>query len=390
MNGADFFLAVNFLIGLSFAVVFLIVSTRSRSKVAARWIALAYAVASFSTIAELLVAHTPWVRVFAILAFATVLAGLLLIRVGVGRLYGVPANPKLLIAFFCVSIGLDLTIYDLPRGTWAHALSYQTPFALAIFFSAAAVLRSSRRTTIDRVVAVLLVAAGLQFLVKAVAAVHVGAGQTPSDYVHSYYALVSQSLTGVFVVIIGLMLLSVFVLEIMAEERSNSEVDALSEIFNRRGFDNHCDIALRRVRGPHAVVLCDLDHFKKVNDTYGHYSGDCVIRAFAELLRASAPANAVIGRLGGEEFCVMLPGVPSDAALMFAQAVRGSFAVQPLPSMPQGFRMTASFGLAIFHNASELPAAIRHADAALYEAKASGRNCVRSHRERSGVALVVL
>ncbi|WP_165219384.1 GGDEF domain-containing protein [Affinirhizobium pseudoryzae] len=390
MNGADFFLVVNFSIGLSFAVVFLIVSTRSRSRTAALWIAAAYAVASFSTISELLVAHTGWVKLFAVAAFATVLAGLLLIRVGIGRLYGVPASPVLLVTFFCISIGLDLIIYDLPRGSWEHSLGYQTPFALAIFVSAAAVLRSSRRTAIDRVMAVLLLAAGLQFLVKAVAAVEVGAGQTAADYVHSYYALVSQSLTGVFVVIIGLMLLSVFVLEIMAEERSNSEVDALSEVLNRRGFDNHCEAALRRMRGPHAVVLCDLDHFKKVNDTYGHYSGDCVIRAFAELLRASAPENAVIGRLGGEEFCVLLPGVPSDAALMFAQAVRGSFAVQALPSMPQGFRMTASFGVAAFHNAVELPAAIRNADGALYEAKASGRNCVRSHRERSGVSLVML
>lgn len=390
MNGADFFLVMNFLIGLSFSVVFVIVSTRSRSRIAARWIAAAYAVASFATISELLVAHTDWVKLFAVTAFATVLAGLLLIRVGIGRLYGVPVSPGLLISFFCVSVGLDLAIYDLPRGTWAHSLTYQAPFALAVFFSAAAVLRSSRRTAIDRVMAVLLLAAGLQFLVKAVAAVQVGAGQTASDYVHSYYALVSQSLTGVFVVIIGLMLLSVFVLEIMAEERNNSEVDALSEVLNRRGFDNHCELALRRIRGPHAVVLCDLDHFKKVNDTFGHYAGDCVIRAFAQLLRASAPDNAVICRLGGEEFCVMLPGVPTDAALMFAQAVRGSFAVQAMPNMPHGFRMTASFGVSSFHNSVELPAAIRNADGALYEAKASGRNCVRSHRERSGVSLVVL
>ncbi len=63
---------------------------------------------------------------------------------------------------------------------------------------------------------------------------------------------------------------------------------------------------LRRLPGPHALILCDLDHFKRINDTYGHYSGDCVIRAFADLLKASAPENAVVGRLGGEEFCVLL------------------------------------------------------------------------------------
>ena len=390
MNGADFFLAVNFLIGLSFAVVFLIVSTRSRSRIAALWIAAAYAVASLSTIAELLVAHTSFVRLFAILAFASVLAGMLLIRVGIGRLYGVPASSTVLILFFLISLGVDLLIYDLPRGTWLHSYSYQSPFALAMFLSAAAVLRSSRRAPIDRAMAVLLIMTALMFLAKATAAVVFGSGQTAKDYIHSYYALISQSSTGVFVVLIGLMLLSVFVLEIMAQERSNSEVDALSEVLNRRGFDNHCDMRLRRLPGPHALILCDLDHFKRINDTYGHYSGDCVIRAFADLLKASAPQNAVVGRLGGEEFCVLLPGVPADAALMFAQAVRGSFAMQVLPGMPSSFRMTASFGVATFQAAGELSVAVRNADAALYEAKASGRNCVRLYRERGTTPLIVV
>ncbi|MDO1583659.1 GGDEF domain-containing protein [Rhizobium oryzicola] len=390
MNGADFFLVVNFLIGLSFAVVFLIVSTRSRSRIAARWIAAAYAIASFSTISELLVAHTEFVKFFALTAFATVLAGLLLIRIGIGRLYGVPASPAPLIVFYGIALVLDLIVYELPRGTWVHSFSYQTPFALAIFFSATAVLRSSRRAPIDRAIACLLFMTGFMFIAKAAAAVLLGAGATAKDYVHSYYALVSQSSTGVFVVLVGLMLLSVFVLEIMAQERSNSEVDALSEVLNRRGFDNHCDMRLRRLPGPHALILCDLDHFKKINDTYGHYSGDCVIRAFADLLKASAPENAVVGRLGGEEFCVLLPGVPADAALMFAQAVRGSFAMQVLPGMPSSFRMTASFGVATFQAAGELSVAVRNADAALYEAKASGRNCVRLYRERGTTPLIVV
>nr|WP_289851948.1 GGDEF domain-containing protein [Rhizobium sp. SSA_523] len=368
------------MIGLSFSAAFLIVSTRSRSRVAALWIAAAYAVASLSTLSELLVAFTSFPRFFAMMAFATVLSGLILIRVGIGKLYGIPAHPLWLAGYFSLAMALDVWIYDLPRGTWAHALSYQAPFALVVFLSAIAVLRSSRKMLIDRAMAVLLFIAAAQFLMKAVAAVLVGAGRTAGDYVHTYYALVSQSATGVAVVLIGLMLLSVFVLEIMAEERSNSEVDALSEVLNRRGFDNHCEMALRRMRGPHSVILCDLDHFKRVNDTYGHYSGDCVIRAFAALLRASAPDHAVIGRLGGEEFCVVLPGVPLEAAVMFAQAVRGSFAVQSVAGLPHHFRISASFGVTAFRETNELSTALRQADLALYEAKESGRNAVRIFR----------
>ncbi|MGF9691455.1 GGDEF domain-containing protein [Rhizobium sp. 0TCS1.26] len=388
MNGANYFLIVNFLVGISFCTVFLIVSTRSRSRIAARWIAVAYAVASLSAIAELLVAYSDFPKVFAIAAFMSVLAGLLLIRVGVARLYGVPAHLTALAGFFCAAVVLDVFIYDLPRGTWLHALSYQTPFALAMLFSAIAVIRSSRREPIDRAMVVLLSVATLQFPVKAVIAVLVGAGPTAKDYVHSPYALVSQSMTGVFVVLVGLMLLSVFVLEIMEEARSDSEVDALSSVFNRRGFDAGCERVLRRQPvGPHALILCDIDHFKRVNDTFGHYSGDRVIRTFADLLSNSAPEDAVVGRLGGEEFCVMLPGVSLNAAMLFAQALRGSMAMQPIAGLPQTFRVTASFGVSIFKSSADMSAAMRFADNALYEAKAAGRNCVRQHQSVMPIAM---
>lgn len=381
MNGVNFFLVVNFLIGLSFSVVFLIVSTRSRSRVAARWIAAAYAVACLSTIAELLVAYTDWVKFFALFAFASVLGGLLLIRVGIGKLYGVPAHPLGLGLFFCASLCVAWLIYDLPRGTWLQAVAYQTPFALSLFVSAIAVLLSVRRSLIDRVMVVLLILAGMQFLVKAVLAVLVGSGDTPKDYIHSNYALISQSATGVCVVVVGLMLLSVFVLEIMADERTNSEIDALSLVFNRRGFDAHCDLALRRRAGEgHALILCDLDHFKRVNDTFGHYSGDCVIRAFAELLQTKAPSGSVVGRLGGEEFCVMVPGASQEAAVMLAQMLRAEMAFLPVTGLPQNFRITASFGVATFRSSDEMSTTLRHADSALYEAKAAGRNCVRAYR----------
>ncbi|WP_246102803.1 GGDEF domain-containing protein [Rhizobium straminoryzae] len=380
---------MNLLIGLSFCVVFLIVSTRSRSAAAARWIASAYAIASLSTIAELLVAYTDWPKLFALMAFSSVLGGMVLIRIGIGKLYGVPASPVFLGVFFAASILLDLVIYPLPRGTFMHSISYQVPFALIMAHSAIAILHSTRRMMIDRVMLVLLVLASLQFIGKGVLAVLVGAGQTAQDYVHSYYALVSQSTTGVFVVIIGLMLLSVFVLEIMADERTNSEVDSLSGVYNRRGFDVHCDLALRRrAMGPHALILCDLDHFKRVNDTYGHFSGDSVIRHFGALLLASIPDDAVVGRIGGEEFCILLPGVPLDAAVMFAQALRGSVAMQTVPGLPAGFHITASFGVAVFQHAHELGMVMRHADKALYDAKAAGRNCVRQYRAAPAFSVV--
>lgn len=391
MNGADFFLVMNFFIAISFAVVFIVVSTRSRSREAARWFAAGFAVASLSAPAELLVAHTHFVRFGASLAFVTVLAGLLLLRVGIGKLYGAPADRWMLVIFFCAALVSDALIYPLSRGSFAHAFTYQMPFAIALVFSVLAVLRSPYRAAVDRALLTLLIVTAAHFPVKAAFAVAVGAGVTAKDYIVSNYALISQSMTAVLMVMTGLMLLAVLVLQIMADERTNSEVDALSSLLNRRGFDNHCSRMLRRLpNGPHALILCDLDHFKKINDTYGHLSGDSVISLFGQLLSASAPSNAVIGRIGGEEFCVLLPEQQADAALMLAQALRGSFALQAVPGLPPAFRATASFGVTTFSSAADLSTALRHADRALYEAKEAGRNCVRLYRQHAPMSLTLV
>lgn len=274
MNGATFFLAVNFIIAISFSLVFAVVSTRTRSRTSAVWLAAGFAVASLSALCELLVAYTSLPKFWGIGAFATVLAGLILIRGGVGELYGRKIDPLQAICFLLGSILLDMLIYDLPRGTALHAFSYQTPFALVILTSTAAVLSSTRRLMIDRALGYLLLVTCLHFFAKAGLAIFAGAGTTAKDYIHTNYALISQSSTAVLMVAVGLTLLSVLVLEIMADERSKSEKDSLSGIANRRGFENSVEVALMLAPSDrHALILCDLDHFKRINDTYGHHGG---------------------------------------------------------------------------------------------------------------------
>src|SRR5690606_27995642 len=99
MNGTNFFLAVNFIVAMSFCAVFIVVSTQSRSRVAALWIAAGFAVASLSTFSELLVAHTDWEKLPAISAFASLLGGLLLLHIGISTLYGRPVRKILAIVY---------------------------------------------------------------------------------------------------------------------------------------------------------------------------------------------------------------------------------------------------------------------------------------------------
>jgi diguanylate cyclase (GGDEF)-like protein len=374
MNGVLFFLAVNWVVALCFSAVFTVVSTRCRSRTAALWLAAGFGMASLSAVFEVLIAYTSFLKISALGAFAAVVAGMALLRVGVGELYGHPLDKRVGVVFvFVTAIGSHL-IYDLPRSSPLHAILYQTPFAIAVLSSAFAVLSSRRRLAVDRFLGGLMLVTGLHFFAKAGLTVLVGTGSTAKDYIHTNYALISQSTTAILMVAVGLTLLAVLVLEIMADQQSESEKDALSDLANRRGFERRIRSLLGESRmGPHAVIICDLDRFKSVNDTHGHHVGDLVIQAFGKVLRNYAPATSAIARIGGEEFAVFLPNTPVDVALSLAQTLRkATTTIEDLPVRP-----TASFGVASLASEAELQDAFRRADMALYEAKNAGRDRVK-------------
>lgn len=376
MNGVAFFLGVNFVVAVCFSAVFAVVSTRSRSRRAALWLAGGFGIASLSALCELLIAYTATPKIWALGAFSTVLIGMTLIRIGIGHLYGRSLDKRIAALFLAASIILSYLIYDMPRGTPVQAFSYQTPFAIVLLDSAFVVLSSRGRQAIDRFLGMLILFTGLHFLAKAGLAVLVGSGSVAKDYIHTNYALISQSATAILVVAVGLTLLAALVLEIMADQRSESERDTLSALANRRGFDRQVKALLNEApNGRHAVIFCDLDHFKRINDTYGHHVGDLVIQCFGQLITDCAPNRAALGRIGGEEFAIFLPDTEMGTALLFAQALRG--ATMTLPGLPDSLLVTASFGVSPLTSATGLPEAYRQADTALYMAKNAGRNQVK-------------
>ncbi|MDH4439067.1 MAG: GGDEF domain-containing protein [Rhizobium sp.] len=381
MNGATFFLAVNFIVAMSFSTVFVVVAQSGRSRRAALWIAAGFGVASFSALCELLVAYTEMTKFWALGAFATVLFGMVMMKIGIGELYGRRLDRRVIVIFSLASLVLAYLIYDLRRGTPLHAFLYQAPFAMVVLASAYTVLSSRRRMTMDRFLGILLLITGLHFLAKAALAVVVGAGGEARDYIHTSYALVSQSSTAVLMVGIGLTLLAVLILEIMAHQRSESEMDTLSGLANRRGFDRGVQSLLHRSAGlQHAIVLCDLDHFKRINDTFGHPIGDLVIQGFGQMLRACVSSDAIVGRIGGEEFAIFLPNTAVDRAAAFAQTLRAE--ALAIADLPEALKVTASFGVASVSAGSlstgdDITEAFRQADMALYAAKNAGRNRVK-------------
>ncbi len=149
--------------------------------------------------------------------------------------------------------------------------------------------------------------------------------------------------------------------------------DALTDVFNRGAVIERATKALRADRA--VMILLDIDEFKKVNDDFGHPAGDAVILGIVGCLQRVVGDRGVIGRVGGEEFTVVLPGYDLDAALQLAESMRSTIGNHVF-APPVNRRITASFGVSANAAGTDFDTAYGLADSALYRAKRSGRDRV--------------
>ena len=158
--------------------------------------------------------------------------------------------------------------------------------------------------------------------------------------------------------------------------------DDLTGLSNRRQFLESCDeemLRARRYEQPLAFLELDLDFFKRINDAYGHAAGDDVLKALARVGQSCLRDVDQFGRLGGEEFGILLPNTDLDGALHLAERVVAAVAACEVPSGELVLRFTTSIGVTALSDADQgFEEVYARADQALYEAKAHGRNCVRS------------
>lgn len=168
------------------------------------------------------------------------------------------------------------------------------------------------------------------------------------------------------------------------ELRRLASVDGLTGIATRRSFKEDAGkfVALaRRHRSQLSAIAFDIDHFKKVNDTYGHAAGDSVLKAVAAAAEAGLRQSDLFGRLGGEEFAIILPDADGPAAVAVAEKLRLAIRALEFPGSRPPIRISASFGVATLDpGRDDLDAVLLKADEALYEAKGAGRNLTMSWR----------
>jgi diguanylate cyclase len=163
---------------------------------------------------------------------------------------------------------------------------------------------------------------------------------------------------------------------------SRSLTDPLTGLPNRREFNERLEermSAWNRRREPFSLLILDVDHFKKLNDHFGHLAGDQVLAAMGRELRAAIRREDAVARYGGEEFAILLPNTTLEAATRVAQNVREAIARVKVQHNKKLLQVTASGGLATIQANEHAESLIQRADAALYAAKAGGRNCAYLH-----------
>jgi diguanylate cyclase (GGDEF)-like protein len=169
--------------------------------------------------------------------------------------------------------------------------------------------------------------------------------------------------------------------QLFHDVREHSLRDGLTGCFNRTHAIAVIDMELRRARRSHrpvSLIMFDIDHFKRINDRYGHQCGDAVLAAVGAKMQEVLRGSDLKCRYGGEEFLVLLPETPLEGAKRVADTLRRDLSQMPVTWKGEVVTVTASFGVALAHaNEVDGPALIGRADAALYRAKDQGRNCVR-------------
>ena len=262
----------------------------------------------------------------------------------------------------------------LPR-IFAVSTCYGLIFALA----AQTLSRAGPRELTDRIVLGMIILTSSQFFLRPYITFIMEEGLITSVYRDSAFYSVTVVVVAVISLMLALSLVAMCVVDQIHAIRAELREDSLSGLLTRRAFElEGFDMLKNALESQRSVciIVADIDHFKRVNDIWGHQTGDSAIAAFGAMLKEKVRLGDQVGRIGGEEFCVLVRDCELDPARGLAERIRRSFSELHFDGMPDGAHLTASFGIAQWKHGESYAQLFRRADAALYAAKDGGRDRV--------------
>ncbi|HWL46716.1 MAG TPA: GGDEF domain-containing protein [Sphingomonadaceae bacterium] len=263
-------------------------------------------------------------------------------------------------------------------------------YGLILVIGAMQLGEKGRGKPIDRAIFWILLVFGLHFFPRTLlsAAPEALGGDAGSFTASAFEASLVFSLT-LFSTGLAMTLLAAAAIDRIEDIRRQGDTDSLTGILNRRAFERAAANLLAETSDqPPCLVTCDIDEFKRINDTWGHQAGDHVIRTFAALLAANVRDGDSVGRTGGEEFGLILNNCSRANAHRLAERIRGAFARTPFLFDGEHVHVTASFGVASQQPGETFLSLSARADALLYAAKSKGRNRTASDRPADNVVYV--
>jgi len=308
---------------------------------------------------------------------ACYLAGGLLLAIGLSFRF-MDRYPK------SIFIGSYLALYLSANWAWFAYDSYNLRSEIICYGSALLMLMGAgyaypkMNSRIEKFLFWAVVAFSVQFAMTCFISVHIlnESISENSFQSSSYIDMLSftVAITSLLVVILQLVHLGT---DVITRLRREARTDPLTGLRNRRAFEMPAQ-SLMNLEDKSCLILCDIDHFKKVNDMWGHTAGDEVLRYFANMLEEICPNDALLGRLGGEEFGIFLPKRNLKEGREIAEKIRCAFLEIQCPGIGTNHLLSVSLGVAELSQAESYESAFDRADAALYSAKRNGRNCVKS------------
>lgn len=295
---------------------------------------------------------------------------------GVAQKFAVPSYPKTS-ALVSVIVVAALYEYSAVRDDIAaRVLWLNTGLGIIHFMPFPAIaLKKVKRDGLEKLLYRSYGAFAIYTVLRPVMVLYLGFSEL-QDMLNSIYWLVTMLGSLLFSLVFSGLMLIVSMADAMSKLREERNLDALTGVLNRRSFWELAQPLVRdRKAQPISVVVADLDHFKRVNDNWGHELGDQVLKAAAQVIQAGVRGTDLVARFGGEEFVLLLAHADIETARRVAQRIRAgiSEAIDPLPD---GQRVTLSLGIVACPLDSDLREAVMQADRQLYKAKQQGRNQV--------------